>query len=53
MKKRQEMLGLEKAEDDAIAKLGEEFFSYEIPSIVFHEAVESRARRHQVPRGFH
>ena len=35
------MLGLEKAEDDAIAKLGEEFFSYEIPSIVFHEAVKA------------
>ena len=34
------MLGLEKSEDEDLNKLGEEFFSYEIPSIVFHEAVK-------------
>ena len=35
------MLGLEKSKDEEIAKLGEDFFSYHIPSIVFHEAIKA------------
>ena len=35
------MLGLEKSTDEEIEKLGEEFFSYQIPSIVYHEAVKA------------
>ena len=35
------MLGLEKSTDEEFEKLGSEFFSYEIPSIVFREAVRA------------
>ena len=35
------MLGLEKSEDEELEKLGAEFFSYEIPSIVFQQAVKA------------
>ena len=41
MKKRRLMLGLEKSEDEEMEKLGAEFFSHEIPSLVFHQAVEA------------
>ena len=41
MKKRRGMLGLEKSSDEEFEKLGAGFFSYEIPSIVFHEAVRA------------
>ena len=41
MKKRRQMLGLEKSQDEEYKRLGAEFFSYEIPSIVFREAVKA------------
>ena len=41
MKKRRQMLGLEKSQDEEYERLGAEFFSYEIPSIVFREAVKT------------
>ena len=35
------MLGLEKSDDEELEKLGEEFFSFEIPSLVFRQAVKA------------
>lgn len=35
------MLGLEKSTNEELEKLGEEFFMYQIPSIVYHEAVKA------------